>query len=99
MNDGCLYTVLGLLVAGNKSVLVFDIGGIRFLRFSTTHYLCLSGINFAGGTTDLTVARIKDGHHEVDLTCGHANLGGMRMDALLCEYVISRISEGLCQDY
>lgn len=47
-----------------------------------------------GGTTDLTVARIKDGHHEVDLTCGHADLGGMKMDSLLFEYVMSRISVG-----
>eukprot|EP00597_Dinobryon_sp_UTEXLB2267_P000252 CAMPEP_0170069434 /NCGR_PEP_ID=MMETSP0019_2-20121128/8113_1 /TAXON_ID=98059 /ORGANISM="Dinobryon sp., Strain UTEXLB2267" /LENGTH=524 /DNA_ID=CAMNT_0010277483 /DNA_START=112 /DNA_END=1683 /DNA_ORIENTATION=- len=60
----------GLLVAGQKSILVFDMGG---------------------GTTDLTVARIREGCYEIDLTCGHTELGGERMDRLLLDLLLQRL--------
>ena len=76
-------------------MLIFDIGGILLpvYVFTANNLMRYSNV-IEGGTTDLTVARIKDGHHEVDLTCGHADLGGMKMDSLLFEYVMSRISVG-----
>lgn len=48
----------------------------------------------SGGTTDLTVAHIEGGCHEIELTCGHSDLGGIRMDNLLFQYVSARLREG-----
>lgn len=60
----------GLLVAGDKTVLVFDIGG---------------------GTTDVTILRIRDGTHRVEFTGGFSQLGGQHIDVLVRDYVLSRL--------
>ena len=43
-----------------------------------------------GGTTDLTLLRIKEGQFEVLATCGNNHLGGEDLDSMLAVYVLQK---------
>ena len=84
----------GLLVAGSKTVAIFDIGKrSRYVNLCSTCVIFL--ITVGGGSTDVTILRIDDGESQVVTVAGDGECGGTYYDSALLRYLLKMVAKAL----